>query len=113
MPLVQDGVVAALTVQGIALAFLLRSGRAYVRGDVDGARIAARRSGLPAAGAALIATALIAAGRGGPFPAALAAASGAAALLGGLSGKPRPSGEAATLFWFASVVSLAFARYAP
>jgi hypothetical protein len=79
---------------------LLKAGRDYTGGRLDTARRRARRGGfLMCAGDAALA---LAAALVTPTGAALAAAAGFTALLAGLSGKPRPSGELAALLHVAA-----------
>jgi hypothetical protein len=98
---------AALALHAAALAALLGAGRSYARGELDRSRRSARRAGLAAAATSAATAVLILAESGGLPCAALALASGAAALLGGLSGKPRPAGEWSALLWLVAVGCLA------
>ena len=94
----------------IAIAVQLRAGRLYVRGEIERARSLGRRAGLVAAGFAAAGAAAAAAG-GGLWVAALIAGAGASALLGGLSGKPRPAAEAALLLVAIAGAALAAQRW--
>jgi predicted membrane metal-binding protein len=76
---------------------MLRAGRFMLQGRTEEARARGRRAGfLAAAGGGALSVALALAGFVVPFLFALAA--GAAALLGGLSGKPVPAA------WFAAAL---------
>ena len=88
---------------------VVRAGRLEAAGDVVEARRGARHGGfLAALGSLVSATAAVtlpdAAGNARGVVAGLMLASGFAALLAGLSGKPRPTGWAALLLLVAGVV---------
>jgi hypothetical protein len=111
-------VAVSLLLGTVGVTVLLRAGRDYVRGDLDGARRTGRRGGwLLCAGDTALALFVTAAwlsgaalsGPSGLPGAVLAAAAGFAGLLGGLSGKPRPAGEIAALLHFATALCVAFA----
>jgi hypothetical protein len=86
---------------------LLRAGRDYADGRLDVARRRGRRGGrLMCAGDAVLAVVVAVTT---PTGAALAAAAGFVGLLGGLSGKPRPSGEFAALLHLAAGCWILFA----
>lgn len=91
----------ALTLQGMGLVLLLRAGRAYLSGgDASSGRVG---------GALAFAGALGVVATGLDLVAALAAASGAIAGLGGLSRKPVPAAWFA-LGWFVLAVAAAVLR---
>ena len=89
-------------------AMLLRAGRLEAAGGLVEARATARRGGFLAALGALVAAASAAAlpgaGPGRAYGAGLLLVSGLAALLAGLSGKPRPTGWAAAALLLAGAV---------
>jgi hypothetical protein len=111
--------VALFLVSGtVGVAVLLRAGRDYVRGDLDGARRSGRKGAwLLGVGNIVLAAFVVSAWLSGmalPGPTALpgailALAAGFAGLLGGLSGKPRPAGEIAALLHFAAILCVALA----
>ena len=82
---------ARLSFLALGCGLLLRAGRLEAEGRLVEARRVGRQGGFLGA----IGSLLAAAGAGRPAPAVLLLASGFAALLAGLSGKPRPTGWAA------------------
>ena len=93
---------------------ILRAGRLEAAGQLEDARRGARNGGFLAALGSLVAAAGAAAlpaeaGSSRGLAAALFLASGASALLAGLSGKPRPTGWAATALLTAGVVVALYA----
>jgi hypothetical protein len=106
---------AALVVESLGCVGLLRAGLLEARGLLEGARTASRSAGFVtiAAGATAAVAALVPPGP--PFPSrlavpALALAAGWIALLAGLAGKPRPSGNAAAALVAGALIALCLVR---
>ena len=83
---------------------LLWAGRLEARGRIDEARAMSRRGGLVLAGASAL-TAVSAFASAGAIPASLLLGAAFAALLAGLSRKPRPTGWLAAILFLAGVLT--------
>ena len=106
---------AALVVESLGCAGLLRAGLLEARGLLEEAATAARGAGFVTIAAGAIAAVAALLPPGPPFPSRLAApvlalAAGWIALLAGLAGKPRPSGGTAAVLVAGALIALCLVR---